>query len=167
MSSKIPLSSLPTLTWGLRWSGSRLHPFQSLRNTACTWAPQGWPCHHTRCLITGSGHDLAILLQHIMLLRHFLNTKRKKKKKICFKVKSFFEVLEIRQGRNRQQYALHESHWEIPTRYISKVSYHKLNFLGFPVCHGQNCHTLFQKQSCHHHLAMTIMSRTLFLIISF
>jgi len=43
-------------------SGSWLQPFLSLRYTACTWAPMGWPCLPTSCSITGSGHDLAFLL---------------------------------------------------------------------------------------------------------
>ena len=34
-----------------------LHPFWSLRYTACTWAPLGWPCLPTRYSVTGSSCD--------------------------------------------------------------------------------------------------------------
>ena len=62
ISTKIPLSLLPTLKRGLGRSGSWLHHFCSLRCIACTWALLGWPCLLTRCLITGSGCHLAFLL---------------------------------------------------------------------------------------------------------
>jgi len=63
ISSEIPFPPLPTLTWGLGSCGSWLHPFCSLRCTACTWAPLGWSCIPTRCSVTASGHDSAFPLQ--------------------------------------------------------------------------------------------------------
>jgi len=49
--NRIPSPPLPTLKWGLERDGSWLHPFRSLRCTACTWAPLGWPCLLTRCSV--------------------------------------------------------------------------------------------------------------------
>jgi len=62
IASKTPLLPLPTLKWGLGRGWSRLHPFQSLRHIARSWAPLGWPCLPTRCSITSSGCDSAFLL---------------------------------------------------------------------------------------------------------
>jgi len=59
ISTKIVLSPLPTLKWGLGRGVSWLHPFWSLRYTACIWASLAWPCLPTRCSVTGSSHDLA------------------------------------------------------------------------------------------------------------
>jgi len=53
---------LPTLKWCLGKGGSWLHPFQSLKCIACTWASLGWSCLPTRCSITGSRCDLVIPL---------------------------------------------------------------------------------------------------------
>jgi len=58
---------MSSLKWGLGRGGSWLHPFQSLRCTACTWTPLGWPCLPTWGSTTGSGHDLAFPLQHARL----------------------------------------------------------------------------------------------------
>ena len=55
---------LPTLKWGLGRGGSWLHPFWSLRYTACSWAPLGWSCLPSRCSITASSYDLAFPLQY-------------------------------------------------------------------------------------------------------
>jgi len=63
ISREILLPPLPLLKIGLGRGGSWLHPFQSLRCIACTWAPLGRPCLPTRCSITGSGHDSAFLPQ--------------------------------------------------------------------------------------------------------
>ena len=63
ISREIPSPPLPTLKWGLARGGPWLHPFQSLRYTACTWAPLGWPCLPTRCSITASSNNLAFPLQ--------------------------------------------------------------------------------------------------------
>ena len=59
----MPSPPLPALKWGLGRGESQLHPFRSLRGTACSWAPLGWPCLPTRCSVTASGRDLEFLLQ--------------------------------------------------------------------------------------------------------
>ena len=64
MSSKIPSPPLPTLKWGLGGGESWLHPFWSLRWTACRWPPLGWPRLPTRCSISASCHDSAFPLHH-------------------------------------------------------------------------------------------------------
>ena len=66
ISSKITLPPPPTLKWGLGRGRSWLHTFWSLRGTAYTWAPLGWPCLPTRCSITASSCDLAFPLQLAM-----------------------------------------------------------------------------------------------------
>ena len=63
ISSEIPSPPLPALKWGLGRGGSWLHPFPSLRQIGCTWAPLGWPCPPTRCLIIVSSPVLAFPLQ--------------------------------------------------------------------------------------------------------
>lgn len=63
-SPEIPLPPLSTLEWGLGRGESWIHPFQSFRSIACTWATLGSPCLPTSCSITGSRPDLALPLHH-------------------------------------------------------------------------------------------------------
>lgn len=57
--------------------GSWLPPFWSLRSTACTWAPMGWPCLPTKYSITASSCDSAFPLHRSIQVKK-LNIKHRK-----------------------------------------------------------------------------------------